>query len=237
MASQADTGLPAYLKELLHPTPSGVAKLIAVWDGLNTESQILVLTELKKFKGPAYLADKIWIKAFDSSNPYVRYLAARVFHFSEDDSDENKALKKRIDEDPDPLVRHCLLEREWRLLGSSEIRDPDRFFKLPHEARLAIVRRLIETGSGERIAALISHAVDHQLKAGEVSEIELFEILSDYVNKAEFRARYDDDKLSYDGWRLQVRRCGFWRGALHNPTKLERLTCHPCNTRTLTVNS
>ena len=169
MASQADTGLPAHLKELLHPTPSGVAKLIGAWDALTTESQILVLIELKNFKGPAYPKEKIRSNALDSSNPYVRYLAAREFYFSEDDSDEKKALKKRIEDDPDPLVRHCLLERRHQLhISASELDDPDRFFKLPHEARLAVVREM--TGNAERMAALISHAVDHQLKAGKISE-------------------------------------------------------------------
>jgi hypothetical protein len=33
------------------------------------------------------------------------------------------------------------------------------------------------------MANLIGHAVDHQLKEGKVSVIELFEILSDYVNR------------------------------------------------------
>ena len=57
------TDLPDHLAPLLEPTPSGVTKLVAAWDGLNTESQILVLTALDKAPLPAYLNEKIRIKA------------------------------------------------------------------------------------------------------------------------------------------------------------------------------
>lgn len=93
----------------------------------------------------------------DSPNAYVRYLAAREFYFKNDDPDERKQLKRRIDEDPDPLVRYCLLESSY-LIGDP---DPQSFFSLPHPARLACIRRL--KGFGENIAKVIEYAVDHQL--------------------------------------------------------------------------
>lgn len=134
MSNKSTANLPYHLATLLEPAPSGVTKLIAAWDGLNTESQILILMELDKAQIPAYLNKKIRAKALESTNPYVRYLAVRGYYFSYDDSD--KAIKQRIEEDPDPLVRYCLLESEWNFLDH-DLKDADAFFALPHEARLA----------------------------------------------------------------------------------------------------
>src|SRR5438132_13724477 len=178
MPNEKVAALPDQLTPLLEPTPSGVAKLVAAWDGLNTESQILILILLERAGLPAYLNQKVRIKALDSATAYVRYMAARRLHFSRDDTEEKKAVKQRIEEDPEPLVRYCLLESSYGLFGR-DLADVDAFFALPHEARLAKVRLL--HGSGEAMANLIGHAVDHQLKEGKVSTIELFEILSDYV--------------------------------------------------------
>ena len=78
-----------------------------------------------------------------------------------------------------------------------EFNEPDAFFALPHEARLAKVRQL--ASRGEEMATLIAYAVDHQLKEGKVSEIQLTEILSDYVNKPSFKKHYDPNQdFSYD---------------------------------------
>lgn len=197
MPNEKVAGLPDHLAPLLEPTPSGVAKLVAAWDGLNTESQILILTELAKERLPAYLNETIRIKALDSANTYVRYLAARGLYFSGDDSEEKKSIRQRIEEDPDPLVRYSLSESQWSFLDR-DLKQTDAFFALPHEARLARVRSL--KSSGEAMANLIARAVDHHLKEGKVSEIELFEILSDYVNKQSFREYYNPNReLSYDG--------------------------------------
>ena len=143
----------------------------------------------------------------DGANAYVRYLAATRLNFSDDDTDEKKAVKQRIGADPDPLVRYCLLEESrWGVFGralanagafsASDLADAGAFFALPQEARLAKVRS--SCGSGTEIANLIGHAVDHQLKEGKVSAIELFEILSDYVNSSEFKKRYGLDNKSYN---------------------------------------
>lgn len=70
---------------------------------------------------------------------------------------------------------------------------------MPHEARLAQVRSI--EGCGKAIAALVAYGVDHQLKEGKISEIELWEILSDYLNRDEFRKYYDPNTMSsYDGF-------------------------------------
>src|SRR5438309_10898418 len=106
MPNDKVTDLPDALVPLLQPTPSGVAKLIAAWDGLDTESQTLILTVLDKDRLPTYLNEKISIKALHSANAYVRYLAARGIYFSRDDGEEKNVIRQRIEEDPDPLVRY-----------------------------------------------------------------------------------------------------------------------------------
>lgn len=180
--------LPDHLKELLQPTPSGVAKLISAWHGLAAETQILLLSELEKCRHPAYLDEKIRSNAVKSASSYVRYLAAKSLHFEEGDSKEKQELKRLIESDPDPLVRYCLLENKDRIFSCEFLDNPEEFFAQPQEARLAIVRNL--TSKGEAMSALIAYAVDRQLKSGEVSKNELFEILSDYVNKPEFKNNY-----------------------------------------------
>ncbi len=187
MSTEPAVGLPRYLAELLSPTPSGVAKLIAAWDGLHPETQIAVLTTVEKGGMPAYLANKIRLKAFDSTNAYVRYLA--VLGASLSDDNDSRKLKDRIESDPEPLVRYARLESEFGALDFV-LKDPEAFLALDHEARLAKVRQL--QGSGKEIAEIIAHAVDHHLKEGKISEIELYEILADYLRKPSFREWYSD---------------------------------------------
>jgi len=194
MKDQAETSVPGYLQELLQPTPSGTAKLIAAWDGLTPETQMALLAALKRYRGSAYLDHRVIEKILTSENTFVRYLVARNTYLSDHDQHE-KDLKAQIDNDPEPLVRYAHLETD--ILFSAEA-DPKKFFALPHEARLATVRRL--AGSGEEIAELIAYAVKHQLKDGRVSETELYEILSDYLYKPEFKQRYFEDQVGYDGY-------------------------------------
>ena len=63
MPNEKSAALPEHLVPLLEPTPSGAAKLVAVWDGLNTESQILILTRLETTGMPSYLNEKVRVKA------------------------------------------------------------------------------------------------------------------------------------------------------------------------------
>ncbi|MFQ5717289.1 MAG: hypothetical protein ACE5GQ_09335, partial [Nitrospinales bacterium] len=183
--------LPDHLKELLQPTPSGVTKLTSVWSALTTETQILILSELEKCRHPAYLEEKIKSNAVKSKSPYVRYLAAKSLCFDEGGSEEKQELKRLIENDSDPLVRYCLLENKDKIFSCELLDNPEVFFAQPQEARLAIVRNL--TNKGEAMSALIAYAIDRQLKNGEVSRNELFEILSDYVNKPEFKNNYQNN--------------------------------------------
>jgi hypothetical protein len=189
-----------YIKELMQPTPSGIAKLLAAWSGLSTETQILILSKLDEMRAPAYLAEKVRKTAIDSENAYVRYLAARKIYFSNDCSDEEKLLKEKIENDPVALVKYSLLEDSSGIsaIFDDSFKDADTFVTLPHEARLAKIR--LVDGNGERIAALLSQIADKHLKDGTVSEIELYEILADYLAKPEFHERYTDTRVTYDGW-------------------------------------
>lgn len=197
MKNEITRHVPDHIAPLLQPTPSGALKLIAAWNGLSVETQILILEELENARFPAYLSEKIRTNAIESINPYVRYLAARRFYFSRDESDERRALRLRIEEDTDTLVRYSLIEANSTLFDEY-LADPVKFFSLPHVARLAKIRCL--QGGGTQIGALISHALDHQLKDGSVTEIEIYEILSDYVNKPEFKSYYISEGISYDGY-------------------------------------
>ena len=221
MRNQAEISIPAYLHELLQPTPSGAAKLIAAWDGLTPETQILMLAAKKKSPGPAYLYEQIIDKALLSDNGFVRYMAAREISFN--DPDRQNGLRTQIANDAEALVRYAHLETDFGTLDH-ELEDPEKFFALPHQARLAKVRRL--TGSGESVAKLIAYAVQRQMKDGRVSERELFEILSDYLNKSEFKNRYVQDRLCYDGlkeYSVGQELEALWQLVLNVPESLSRI--------------
>lgn len=200
MKSQVPPDVPAYVKELLQPTPSAIRKLLAAWNGISPETQMLILSKFDEVQAPPHLVRKVYIKALDSDNAYIRYLAARSFRFDPDCSEEESALKEKIENDPNPLVKFALLEEPSSLsvMYDDAFKDADSFFELPQEARLAKIRLMV--GGGKWIASLISEAVDKQLKDGTVSETELYEILADYLTKPAFRERYADTRTSYDGY-------------------------------------
>jgi hypothetical protein len=193
--------LPKYLQPLLEPRPSGEAKLLAAWDGLCTEHQILLLDSLGKH-GRLDWTTKIRAKALATPNAYVRYLAARGFHPSDHDAD-GMVLWKRIGDDPEPLVRHAPFESAFALSLPGELSDPEAFFALSHEARLAIVR---SCPFAEYVVTAMRHAIQTVLPAGKATEDELAELLLDCVANAEFKSYYDpENMIPYDGWAEQGR--------------------------------
>lgn len=186
--------LPAYLEDLCRPTPGGVAKLLAAWPGLSVESQVLVLLQMERSHHPVYMRERVLREAMMSANAYVRYLASSGY--SRSAGADNPFLLDRTGQDADPLVRYCPLERYHWLRD----RDPGSFFALPHEARLACVRNL--TGDGAVVAALISHAVENLLPQGAISELEIFELVLDYLHKPHFMESYQEMRwqLRFDGF-------------------------------------
>ncbi len=192
---RSDDQLPRYLLPMLEPRPSAEAKLLAVWDGLSVEHQVLVLERLGR-RGNLYWTNRIRGKALDCLNAYVRYLAARGFN--PDDDPEQAALKRRIDADPEPLVRYAPLESEWGLLDQEYYQKPERFFALPHEARLAIVRSLC--AMGQDVAELIRYALANEVPNHRVTASELGDLLLDYVTNPQFRLHYDPENEMNDGW-------------------------------------
>ena len=188
MSDEYKGKLPPHLIPLLNPTPSGTAKLLAAWDDLSLESQMQVLLALDDTKHSDYLSKKVLSKALDSSNAYVRYLAAKGLESSTYNEEERKALEERIAADPEDLVKYCLLELGLFGVIDKDIQNPASFFNLPHGARLAKVRQL--KGRGKEIASLITYAVENLLEEGKVSETELYEILADYLINPSFKYWY-----------------------------------------------
>ncbi len=72
---------------------------------LQAETQIRILQQLGKIGYPAYVAERVWKKALDSSNSYVRYCAARSFYFSDDDPEEKKQLNGHRQFGRPPIAR------------------------------------------------------------------------------------------------------------------------------------
>jgi hypothetical protein len=198
MKNSNTLGVPEHLDALLKPTPSSVEKLLCAWDCLSGETQIFILSNLRKIGTPPHLMKKIRSRALDSSNAYIRYLAAREMHFENDCTDEERVLKTRIENDPAPLVKYSVLEDSlgWTFF-SEKTKDTELFFAQPQEARLAQIRSV--HGIGESVARLISDAAEIYLKDGSVSETEIYEILSDYLMSSEFEEQYNDDRVNYDG--------------------------------------
>ena len=198
--SRPERELPRYLLPLLEHRPSGEAKLLAAWDGLSVENQILLLENLGRNDHLGWTS-KIRSKVLASPNAYVRYFGARGFT-PHDGNDEETALKKQIEADPEPLVRYAMREDDCPLGRHLKLYSADAasFFALPHEARLATVRSL--PNNGERIAGFVHHAVQNELPFGRVTEEELTDLLVEYVTNPHFKSHYYGrwDGSPYDGY-------------------------------------
>ncbi len=187
--------LPEHLKELIQPTPSGVDKLLAAWDGLSVETQLLILSIINTKDYLLSAADdsapdKIRIKALDSVNDFVRYTAAKEMFFPRGCTDEEKAIEQKIKNDPSDLVKYALDRDTLGILTDSRLDDAKEFFSLPHKQRLALVRNLTGYGSGEVVSNLIKYAIKNN-----ISEVEVSEILQDFLihPKPPFRKLDDSD--------------------------------------------
>ncbi|MFZ0035016.1 MAG: hypothetical protein WAK60_08535, partial [Sedimentisphaerales bacterium] len=175
-----------WISELVKPKPSNMAKIITAWDGLSIESQIEILMQLRKMLPPSesglqyHLAKKVYVKALESKNAYVRYLAAKGLAYLDKDNENDKAILKIIENDVAPFVRHWELEEgvifSW---GDDVFKDPAKFWGLPRETRLAKMGGLSNVFS--KIAEVLIFAVEGPLTEGRISEEEIEEIICEYV--------------------------------------------------------
>ncbi|MFZ0256418.1 MAG: hypothetical protein WAN46_12380 [Gammaproteobacteria bacterium] len=198
------------LGEFLRPTPSAVVKLLAAWDALQTETHVFVLAQLCSVDLPAHLAKRICLKALDSPNAYVRYLAGAKLYSKLEEAADKTIIKAKIEADPEPLVHYCLLESAHQNEGYDDrLEDAEKFFALPQEARLAMVRNL--AGAGKQIAGIIGHG----LRSRVASDVELLEILCDYVNNSYSQTRCSQidwrDPSSHADWEIGQDLEALWR--------------------------
>jgi hypothetical protein len=179
--------------DVLTPTPSGIRKTLALWDGLSIESQLELLRSIRQLTLPKYLRRLVAAKAFSSANPYLRYLAYKDDYFDRD-SPEDMALRRAIREDPNELVRSVVKETDYVLFDPEF--EIERFWKLAHSDRLAKVRQL--SGSGEDLAKIIRHGV---IPENSIPMLEVWEVLADYVGNPKFKERYSPEALNdiHDG--------------------------------------
>ena len=105
MKDEPNNDIPKYLEEFLEPTRSSIEKLLAAFDGLSVETQIKLLSTIEgklsqwEFPNITYLYKKVFLKAFESPNSYVRYLSVRnlVSIMYGDDEELNNFIAKDID--------------------------------------------------------------------------------------------------------------------------------------------
>lgn len=65
-----------YLDLLPIPKPGGRPNVLADWDGLTQETQLLILDELRQDPGAGRTYRRVLRKAVDGPYPYVTYVAA-----------------------------------------------------------------------------------------------------------------------------------------------------------------
>jgi hypothetical protein len=166
------TDSDGYLQDLLLPTPSSEAKLLAVWDDLMIESQVRVLLRLR----PGYsLPDPLAGKALGSQNAYVRYLAAKR-------SDRDGPFKDAIQNDADPLVRYAP-DESWGL-PILQRPEAEQFWSFPHEKRLALARAQSGALTGQEFARYVLFAFE-----AKTSNTEIWDFIREYLESIPERWR------------------------------------------------
>ena len=200
MSTAVPKELPDFIFDLLQPTPSCVEKILAAWDGLSVETQLILLSNIDDVPTPVYLIERVKLKALGSPNAYVRYLAAHKLNVKSNYLIRDKQIQGIIENDLNPLVKYSLYENCSEIssvvLDVDDLKNADTFFALPHLARLAKVRML--SGYGEKMTAILTEAAAKQLHDGSVSERELYEIITDYLVKPKIPGKYTGDMMPYD---------------------------------------
>lgn len=147
------------LADLLRPTPGSMAMLIAAWDGLAVETQIAILAASGRASElPPHLRERLVLKASESPNEYVRYLAAKT-----------GVGNAWAANDPSELVRCAASEGGWVFQPQMFFSGPEgretseggvqEFFALPQAERLARVRGY-EYGIIAALTEILKHVLD-----------------------------------------------------------------------------
>ena len=206
MNEEQNNNLPKSIEDLLKLSRSNIEKLIAAWDGLSVETQIQVFTTINErianyeFRGTpnfSYLHTKLFQKGLESSNDYVRYLSVRYLTNALKNRDEEgfNKLNEKVNKDESDLVRSAQFEHFF------EFDIADGFFdKQTHQERLARVR----SGhlNGDLLAEELTKAIENNYFSDADKEIELLELLDEYLSNDENNENYYVKDYHYiDGFR------------------------------------
>jgi len=202
MSEELNNDIPKYLEEFLEPTRSSIEKLLAAFDGLSVETQIKLLSTIEgkrsqwEFPNITYLYKKVFLKAFESPNSYVRYLSVRnlVSIMYGDDGELNNFIAK-VDKDKSSLVRSARYEIDSKHLSLGE----GFFTKQTHDERLAKVRK--GHLDGKSFAGALKKAAKDKYFEDTNTLIELIELLDEYLrNDYNNSGYYMEESFVVDGW-------------------------------------
>jgi hypothetical protein len=183
MKEESKNDIPKYLEDFLEPTRSSIEKLLSAFDGLSIETQIKLLSKIEgkinhwSFPNINYLYKKVFLKAYESPNSYVRYISVRnlVQIMYGDDEELNKFIAE-VEKDKSSLVRNARYETNSKfvLLGEGS------FTEQTHDERLARVR----SGhlDGKSFASALKKAARDKLFEDNNAHIELIELIDEYLS-------------------------------------------------------
>ena len=176
--------IPKYLEELVKPTPLSVEKLLAAWDGLSFETQLMILSEyVSNF--PQHYRHKICLKSISSKNDYVRLISKNIGNFSNY-------------KDTSLLVSSNYYLPKWCIpLPDNPIYSPEKFLNLNQIERLIIVSTL--DGFGEHISNIVKYYYTNRLTFENTSEEQIFDILCEYFKGSGLK-NYKSGEMSFDGY-------------------------------------
>lgn len=168
--------VPDYLKDFF----SGIYRLCklkqcAAWEGLSVESQIIIL------KQDYRVSQEVCIKALDSPNEYIRYLASFRLSLDEDTS-EGKIILEKINSDSSPLVR-VSQKRIYTLVNNCE-----EFFNLSQEQRLVIINSCCFR-QGDDVAKIINWGIENKA----IKQQDLDDLLLVYADNIRAFKEYTHD--------------------------------------------
>ena len=140
----------------------------------------------------------MYVKALESKNAYVRYLAAKGLAYLDKDNENDKIILKIIKNDVALFVRHWELEEGVIFSWGDDVLKAHKIWGLPRETRLAKMGGLSNVFS--KIAEVLNFAIEGPLKEGRISEEEIEEIICEYVMRLRVENWFEFDAKSYDGF-------------------------------------